>query len=47
MTIQGVKFTCYLIDDSTYPLCTYLQRKWKYHNSNYVNQRDMIVTLIL
>jgi hypothetical protein len=39
VTIQGVKLTPYLIDDSTYPLSTYLQKKSKFHNSNDVNKK--------
>jgi hypothetical protein len=39
VTIQGVKITPYLIGDSPYPLCTYLQKSWKSHNSNDVNKK--------
>jgi hypothetical protein len=28
----------------TYNLCIYLQKNWKYYNSNYVDKRDTIVT---
>jgi hypothetical protein len=39
VNIQGVKFIPYLINDSTYPLRTYLQKKWKSHNSNDVKKK--------
>jgi hypothetical protein len=34
-----VNITPYLIGHSTYPLCTYLQKIWKSHNSNDVNKK--------
>ncbi len=34
-----MKLIPYLINDFTYPLHTYLQKKWKFHNSNDVKKR--------
>jgi len=36
-----VKITPYLIGDFAYPLHTYLQKIWKYHNSNDLNKKRL------